>query len=116
VVGHFGRLIEPGNGGEAAFEGFDDLADVDLGGVADKLVAAGGAADGADEASLAESGEELVKVLLGDVAPEGDFGGLQGPAAIVASEFDKGAEAVVATSGDAHVEFRSLPWSHSQIK
>jgi hypothetical protein len=116
VVGHFGWLIEPGDGREAALEGFDDLADVDLGGVADKLVAAGGAADGADETGLAEGGEELVEVLLGDVAAEGDLGGLERPAAEVAGEFDEGAETVVATSGDAHVEFRSLLWSHPDIK
>jgi hypothetical protein len=58
-------------------------------------VAALGATDGADEAGLAEGGEELVEVRLGDVLARGDFGALDGPFPVVVGELDEGADAVI---------------------
>ena len=59
--------------------------------------------------ALAQGGQQLVQVLLGDVAAEGDFRGLQRPTAVVAGELDQRAEAVVAAGGDAQLSSRCLP-------
>lgn len=74
MVGIFDRFIEPGDGGQGTFEDFDDVADGESGRVTDEFVATGRSAYGADEASLPHDGEELVQVLLGNMAADGDLG------------------------------------------
>ena len=103
VVGAVGGLIEPGDGRQAAFEGDNGVEDGNLGGVAGELVAAGGSALGAHKPGLAQGGEELVEVLLGDVAAEGDLGALQGTLAVVVGQLDEGPQPVVAPGGTAHL-------------
>ena len=102
VVCGFSGLIEPWHRREAAFKRLDYLADSDGRGVAKELVATSGPADGADEPGLAKGGQKLVEVLFRDVAAKGDFGRLQRSTTVVSGEFDEGAKAVVAASGDAH--------------
>ena len=75
--------------------GRDDLFDANLGGRSHELVATGRPAHGADEPALAEGREELVQVLLGNVATERDLRRLERAAAIVARELDESAEAVI---------------------
>ena len=96
-------LVEPGDRGEAPLKGDDGLVDGDPGGVAGELVAAGGPALGADEAGLAERRQELIEVLLGDVAAESDLGALQGALAVVVGQLDQGPQPVVAPCGTAHL-------------
>jgi hypothetical protein len=69
----FGRLIQPADGREAAFERLDDIADADLVGRANELVTAGRSPHGANKAGLPKGGEELVEVLLRHVAAQGNL-------------------------------------------
>ena len=96
VVGAVGGLVEPGDGGEAAFKGDYGFEDGYLGGVAGELVAAGGSALGSDEAGLAQGRQKLVEVLLGHVAAESDLGALQRALAVVPGQLDEGPQPVVA--------------------
>ena len=59
---------------DRAFEGAEDLAHPDLGGVAGELVAAVGAPRRDDEAGVAEAHDELLEIRAGEVFLRRDLG------------------------------------------